>query len=79
VSTPALASRGVSPAGYIDEPTRQNLERLAKRHRDAEEELHAALQAAVESGISLRSLSKATGIPHTTIGHIARRRRDAQR
>lgn len=68
----------MTPAGYIDEPTRKNLERLAKRHRDAEDELHAALAAAVEAGISLRSLSRATGIPHTTIGHIARRWRAAR-
>lgn len=47
--------------------------RAADRVRDAERNRRLAMQYASELGASLRDISAATGIPHTTIKRILER------
>lgn len=67
----------MTPSGYIDEPTRERLEKLGQRARDAIRERDVAITEAVDAGISLRAVGAAVGISHATVRDIARRTRSA--
>lgn len=75
-----LASPGVSPAGYIDEPLRKRLEKVAKAYDEAQshaDELREArdkvITDAVRKGVALRTVGRVTGLRHSTVQAIANR------
>jgi hypothetical protein len=67
----------MAPSGYIDESTRERLEKLGQQARDALWVRDVAITEAVEAGVSLRAVGSAVGVSHATVRDIARRTRAA--
>lgn len=71
----AVSSAGMSPAGYIDQPTRERLEEAVALAEQAVHERDVAIMEAVEAGISLRTVEGVTGINRQSVSDIAKRTR----